>query len=59
MAQPQVVQGAIESSNVQPITEMTRMMQMEREFQFMTQFVQSEGDRQQSAIDTLTTNPES
>ena len=59
LAQPQVVQGALESSNVQPITEMTRMMQMEREFQFMTQFVQSEGDRQQSAIDTLTTTPQS
>lgn len=58
MATPQVVQGALESSNVQPITEMTRMMQMEREFQFMTQFVQSESDRQQSAIDTLTTTPE-
>ena len=57
--QPQVVQGALESSNVQPINEMTRMMQMEREFQFMTQFVQSEGDRQQSAIDTLTTTPQS
>lgn len=58
LGQPQIVQGALESSNVQPITEMTRMMQMEREFQFMTQFVQSEGDRQQSAIDTLTTTPQ-
>ena len=59
LGQPQIVQGALESSNVQPITEMTRMMQMEREFQFMTQFVQSESDRQQSAIDTLTTTPQS
>ncbi len=56
--QPRIVQGAIESSNVQPITEMTRMMQMEREFQFMTQFVQNESDRQQSAIDTLTATPQ-
>ena len=59
LGQPQVVQGALESSNVQPINEMTRMMQMEREFQFMTQFVQSEGDRQQLAIDTLTATPQS
>ena len=56
--QPRMVQGAIESSNVQPIAEMTRMMQMEREFQFMTQFGQSESDRQQTAIDTLTVTPQ-
>ena len=59
MGQPRIVQGALESSNVQPITEMTRMMQMEREFQFMTQFVQGESDRQQSAVDTLTAAPQS
>ena len=50
---PKIVQGAVEESNVQPITELTRMMQTEREFQFVSQFVQSEGDRQQSAIDKI------
>ena len=54
LARPEVVQGAVEESNVQPISELTRMMQVEREFQFITQFVQSESDRQQSTIDKVT-----
>ncbi len=52
--QPKVVQGAVEESNVQPINELTQMMQAERDFQFVTQFVQSESDRQQSTIDKIT-----
>ena len=51
---PHVVQGSLEESNVQPITELTQMMQTEREFQFISQFVSSEADRQQSAIDKIT-----
>ncbi|WP_428391899.1 flagellar basal-body rod protein FlgF [Lichenicoccus sp.] len=51
---PQVVEGAVEESNVQPISELTQMMQTEREFQFVTQFVQSESDRQQNTIDKMT-----
>lgn len=50
---PKLVQGAVEESNVQPIVEMTRMMAGLREFQFVSQFVQSESDRQQSAIDKI------
>ncbi len=53
VAKPAIVQGAIESSNVQPIVEMVGMMKEMREFQFTTQFVQSESDRAQKAIDTL------
>ena len=56
-SQPKIVQGAVEESNVQPITELTHMMQTERDFQFVSQFVQSEGDRQQSAIDKITQAP--
>ena len=52
-ARPQIIQGSVEESNVQPITELTQMMQTEREFQFVSQFVQSEADRQQSAIDKI------
>ena len=48
-----LVQGAIEDSNVQPVLEMTRMMDGLRQFQFVSQFIQAEGDRQQSAIDKL------
>ena len=49
-----VVQGAVEDSNVQAITETTRMMSDLRSFQFTTQFVQSESERMQSAIDKIT-----
>jgi len=54
VAKPQVIQGSIEDSNVQPVLEMTRMMADLREFQFTTQFVQGEADRLQSSIDKLT-----
>ena len=53
VAAPGIVQGAIEGSNVQPVLEVTRMMDNERQFQFVTQFVQAEGDRQQQTIDKL------
>lgn len=50
---PGIVQGAIEGSNVQPVMEVTRMMNDLRQFQFVTQLIQAEDDRQQSAIDKL------
>jgi flagellar basal-body rod protein FlgF len=52
--QPKVTGGMLEDSNVQAVAETTRMMNDLREFQFVTQFVQGEGERQQSAIDKLT-----
>ena len=48
-----IVQGAIEDSNVQPVLEMTRMIDATRQFELVSQFVQGEADRQQSAIDKL------
>ena len=53
IARPQLVQGALEGSNVQSVLEMTRMMTELREFQFATQFLEREGERQQSAVDRL------
>jgi flagellar basal-body rod protein FlgF len=50
---PGVVQGAVEGSNVQPVLEVTRMMDNARQFQFAAQFIQAESDRQQGAIDKL------
>ena len=47
------VQGAIEDSNVQPITELNRMMNDVREFQFTTQIIQGEDDRQNGVIDKI------
>ena len=57
VTKPGLIQGATESSNVSPMLEMTRMMQLGRDFQFVTQFVQAEGDRQQGAIDKLSAEP--
>ncbi|HET6306189.1 MAG TPA: flagellar basal-body rod protein FlgF [Rhodopila sp.] len=53
VAAPNVVQGAIEGSNVQPVMEVTRMLDNERQFQLVTQVVQAESDRQQNSIDKL------
>jgi len=50
---PKIVQGAVEDSNVQPISEVTRMIATERDFQFIAQFVEAEGQRKQTAIDKL------
>jgi flagellar basal-body rod protein FlgF len=50
---PAMLQGAVEGSNVQPVMEVTRMMDGLRQFQFITEMVQAESDRQQSAIDKL------
>jgi flagellar basal-body rod protein FlgF len=57
VASPHVVQGALEESNAQPIQETVRMMTLLRNFQFVTQLVQGEYDRLQSAIDKLTQAP--
>ncbi len=51
---PGIVQGAIEDSNVSPMLELTRMMQLERDFQLVTQFAQSEADRETTTIDKMT-----
>ena len=52
--QPKIVNGALEQSNVQAVAETSRMMNGLREFQFVSQFVEAEGQRQQTAIDKLT-----
>jgi len=52
-ATPRIVQGAIEGSNVQPITEITRMTADLRSFQLAAQFLQSESEREQSVIEKL------
>eukprot|EP01037_Dinobryon_pediforme_P001897 gene1897-1929_t len=45
VAAPQIIQGALEESSVQPTLEVTRMITGMREFQFTSQFVQAEADR--------------
>ncbi len=53
VAAPGVVQGTVEASNIQSTQELTRMMNDLREFQFTSQMVQAEADRQQGAIDRI------
>lgn len=53
VAAPAIVQGAIEDSNVSAIVELNRMTNDLREFQFTTQFIQAESDRQNGAIDKI------
>lgn len=53
LPRPQIIQGAVEGSNVQPVVELTRMLAELREFQLATQFLEREGERQQAAIERL------
>ncbi|MFT9096456.1 MAG: flagellar basal body rod C-terminal domain-containing protein [Gluconobacter cerinus] len=43
----------MEGSNVQMMTEVTKMMEIQRNFQFMAQFVDAEATRQKNAIDKI------
>ncbi len=52
-AQPEIVQGAVEGANVQAIVEVSRMMAEMRDFDFASQFVDGEAQRQQTAIDRI------
>jgi flagellar basal-body rod protein FlgF len=53
VAQPEVMQGSVEGANVQAIVEVTRMMTEMREFEFASQFVDGEAQREQTAIDRI------
>ncbi len=50
---PQVMQGMLESSNVNSITEMTRMISVQRSYEAMQQMVKSDHDIQRDAIGRL------
>jgi flagellar basal-body rod protein FlgF len=50
---PAIVQGAVEDSNVSAIAELGRMTDDLREFQFTSEFIQGESDRQNGAIDKI------
>ena len=51
---PDLVQGAIEESNVEPIVEMTRMISLMRSYQSTKQMLDGEHQRQRRAIERLT-----
>lgn len=48
-----MLQGKVEGSNVQGVVEMTRMIDVAREYQSMQRMVQSEHERQRTAIQRL------
>lgn len=48
-----LLQGSLEGSNVQPVMEMTRMMEMLRDYQSAQRLVDSEHERQRTAINRL------
>jgi len=50
---PRILQGAIEGSNVNAITAMTQMIEVQRQYQSAANLVQSENDRTMGAIKDL------
>lgn len=50
---PQITQGAIEGSNVQPVVEMTQMIEVMRAYQTTQRIIESEHERQRTAIRQL------
>lgn len=57
VAEPRVLQGAIESSNVQPVVEMTRMIEVMRAYQSAQRSIDKMGELSQSAIRQLGRQP--
>ncbi|HLI13179.1 MAG TPA: flagellar basal-body rod protein FlgF [Alphaproteobacteria bacterium] len=53
-----VIQGSIEGSNVQPIVEITRLMQMTHSYQDAQKLIDAENNRQKQLIQALTSQPQ-
>ena len=53
ITKPQLVQGMLEDSNVEPILELTRMIMVQREYQSVQKFIKAENDRMKKAIERL------
>ncbi len=51
---PKVMQGALESSNVQPILELTRMIEVQRSYDGAKSLIDKEDERQKTMIRELT-----
>lgn len=51
-----VAQGMLEDSNVNPIVEMTNMIEVTRNYQTVQRFLDGEHDRQRRAINSITSN---
>lgn len=51
---PNVMQGALESSNVQPIIELTRMIEVQRSYDSARKFIEKEDERQKTMVKEMT-----
>ena len=51
---PDVIQGSLEGSNVEPIMEMSRMIELHRSYESAKSFIEKEDERQKSMIQSLT-----
>jgi flagellar basal-body rod protein FlgF len=49
----QVTQGALEGSNIQPVMEVTRMIQMSRDYASIQNLLDTENTRQKDAVDRI------
>ncbi|RFD21541.1 flagellar hook basal-body protein [Komagataeibacter melaceti] len=59
VAQTEIRQGMLESSNVNSINETTHMVEIQRDYDLNFQLVQTESTRFMNAIDKITTEPSS
>ncbi|MEK9673508.1 MAG: flagellar basal-body rod protein FlgF [Rhodospirillaceae bacterium] len=53
VANPEVIQGALEGSNVEPITEMAKMIDLHRNYESVKAFIEREDERQRAMIRDL------
>ncbi|MGH6720270.1 MAG: flagellar hook-basal body complex protein [Alphaproteobacteria bacterium] len=53
LGQPKLIQGAIESSNVSPIIEITQMIEVMRSFQTSQQLIKGDDEAKRRAIQTI------
>jgi len=53
IARPTVIQGALESSNIQPVQELTQMITVQRAYEGVKALIEAEDQRQRKMIDQL------
>jgi flagellar basal-body rod protein FlgF len=53
MERPHVLQGTLESSNIQPVIELSQMIQVQRSYESVKAFIEAEDQRQRKMIENL------
>ena len=53
-ATPRILQGALEGSNVSPVTELARLIEVSRAYELGQSFLDAENERAKSAIEAMT-----